>query len=75
MKIVAASFANSKSEDWGVPHTPPEVTAWFAAGYTSAKMLDAGRQIIDAAMAAFPNQYVTLAVGANGPGSIPTRTM
>ena len=43
------------------------MAAWFAAGYTSAKLLDAGRQIIDATMAAFPNQYVTLAVAANGP--------
>jgi hypothetical protein len=67
VKIVGVSFANSKNEDWNVPHTPPEVTAWFAAGYTSAKMLDAGRQIIDATMAAFPNQYVTLAVAGNGP--------
>jgi hypothetical protein len=66
LKIVAASFANAQTEDWNVPHTPPEVTAWFAAGYTSARMLDAGRQIIDAAMAAFPNQYVTLSVGTNG---------
>jgi elongation factor P hydroxylase len=67
VKIVGASFANANTEDWNVPHTPPEVTAWFAAGYTSAKMLDAGRQIINATMAAFPNQYVTLAVAANGP--------
>ena len=67
VKMVAASFANANSEDWAVPHTSPEVTAWFAAGYTSANMLDAGRQIIDAAMAAFPNQYVALAVASNGP--------
>ena len=50
-----------------VPHTPPEVTEWFAAGYTSARMLAAGRQIINATMAAFPNQYVALAVASNGP--------
>ena len=67
VKIVGASFANASSEDWGVPHTPPEVAAWFAAGYTSDKMLEAGRQIIDATMEAFPNSYVTLAVAANGP--------
>ena len=67
VKIVGASFANANSEDWAVPHTPPEVAAWFAAGYTSAKMLDAGRQIIDVTMAAFPNQYITLAVAGNGP--------
>jgi hypothetical protein len=66
VKIVGASFANANTEDWAVPNTPPEVTAWFAAGYTSAKMLDAGSQIIDATMAAFPNQYVSLAVSTNG---------
>src|SRR5207253_2232670 len=60
VKIVGASFANAQSEDWGVPHLPAQVTAWLAAGYTSAKMLDTGRQIIDATMVAFPNQYVTL---------------
>jgi hypothetical protein len=64
--IVSASFANATSEDWGVPHTGPEVTAWFAAGYATDKMLAAGKQIIDATMVAFPNQDVTLAVGGNG---------
>ena len=71
VKIVGVSFANASSEDWGVPHLPPEVTAWFAAGYTSARMLNAGRQIIDATMAAFPNQFATLAVGGNGPALDP----
>src|SRR5437773_3327669 len=71
VKIVGASFANANTEDWGVPHTPPETTAWLAAGYTSAKMIAAGRQIINATMAAFPNQYVTLAVGGNGPSLDP----
>jgi cell division septation protein DedD len=71
VKIVGASFANANSEDWAVPHAPPQVAAWFAAGYTSARMLDAGRQIIDATMAAFPNQYVTLAVADNGPNLDP----
>ena len=66
IKIVWASFANANSEDWSVPHTPTDVANWLAAGYTGEKMLDAGKQIIDATMTAFPNQFVTLAVGANG---------
>lgn len=66
IRIVWTSFANAKSEDWSVPHTPADVSAWLAAGYTSEKLLDAGRQIIDATMAAFPNQHVTLAVAGNG---------
>ncbi len=71
VKIVGVSFANASSEDWGVPHLPSQVTAWFAAGYTTARMLDAGRQIINATMAAFPNQSATLAVGGNGPALDP----
>ena len=66
IKIVWTSFANASSEDWSVPHTQTEVTAWKAAGYTTEKLLEAGRQIIEASMTAFPNQYVTLAVAGNG---------
>jgi hypothetical protein len=72
VKVVAVSFANAASEDWNVPHTPDYVTQWLALGYTTQKMLDAGRQAIDATMSAFPNQYVTLAVGGNGPSLDPT---
>lgn len=64
--IVSASFANALSEDWNVPHTPDLVAEWFSLGYTTEKMLDAGRQIIDATMAAFPKQYLALAIGNNG---------
>jgi hypothetical protein len=66
IKIVWTSFANANSEDWSVPHTPPDVANWLAVGYTSDKLLDAGQQIIDATMTAFPQQYVTLAVAGNG---------
>lgn len=66
IKIVAASFANATSEDWNVPHTAAEIIQWLAVGYTSEKILDAGKQIINATMAAFPNQEVTLAVAGNG---------
>jgi hypothetical protein len=68
IKIVWTSFANANSEDWSVPHTPSDVVNWLAVGYTTEKMLDAGKQIINATMAAFPNQYVTLAVAGNGHG-------
>jgi Beta-galactosidase len=71
VKIVTASFANATSEDWNVPHTPKYVRQWLALGYTTQKMLDAGQQVINATMAAFPNQYVTLAVGGSGPSLDP----
>ena len=66
VKIVTASFANAVSEDWNVPHTEVDVLNWFAVGYTTEKLLDAGKQIIDTTMSAFPNQYVTLAIAGNG---------
>lgn len=66
IKIVTVSFANARSEDWNVPHTHDDITQWMALGYTSQKMLDAGKQVIDATMAAFPNQYVATAIGTSG---------
>ena len=64
--IVTASFANATSEDWNVSHTHDDITQWMALGYTSQTMLDTGQQIIDATMAAFPNQYVALAIATDG---------
>lgn len=66
IKVVAISFANANSEDWSVPHTPPEIAEWQELGYTSQKLLDAGKTLIDAAMNAFPTQQITLAVAGNG---------
>jgi hypothetical protein len=66
LAIVVASFANASSEDWNVPHTSADITQWQRLGYTSDKLIGAGHTIIDATMAAFPNQFVTLAVAGNG---------
>lgn len=66
IKVVAISFANASSEDWSVPHTPPEIEQWTQVGYTSQKLLDAGKTLLDAAMVAFPNQLIALAVAGNG---------
>ena len=66
VSIVVVSFANASSEDWNVPHTSQYVAQWQNLGYSSDKLIGAGQTIIDATMAAFPNSFVTLAVGANG---------
>ncbi len=66
VKIIAASFANATSEDWNVPHTTTDITGWLRVGYTTALMLSAGVTTINTTLDAFPNQYVTLAVGGNG---------
>jgi hypothetical protein len=72
--IVVVSFANATSEDWNVPHTPDLVQQWLRLRYTSAKMVNAGTQLIGATMDAFPNQNVTLAEGGNGPRLDPDET-
>ncbi|CAN5594040.1 hypothetical protein BH20VER3_BH20VER3_18680 [soil metagenome] len=66
IKIVSASFANGTSEDWSVPHETADVTQWLSLGYTTDKLVDAGKQMIDAVMTAFPNAYVTVAMNGNG---------
>jgi len=66
LAVVWTSFANARSEDWSVPHTPSQVEAWQQVGYTTDKLLEAGKEIIDTTMMAFPNQYVTLAVAGDG---------
>ncbi len=68
VKIIVASFANATSEDWGVPHTPPDITNWLRLGYTTELMLETGEMIIDKTMESFPSQFVTMAVGGNGSG-------
>lgn len=64
--VVNCSFANAKTEDWSVPHMAEDIENWFAVGYTTAKMLSAGKQIIDTTMIAFPNQVVAMAIAGNG---------
>jgi hypothetical protein len=66
LKVVSASFANATSEDWSFPHMPDEIAEWFALGYTPEKMLNAGKEILDTTLGAFPNQYVTLAIAGDG---------
>lgn len=74
VKVVVASFANATTADWNVPHNTDidagysmsEVTRWQKAGYTTRKMIKAGKSVIDAAMTAFPNQVISLAINTNG---------
>jgi hypothetical protein len=66
VKIVCVGSANAYSDDWNVPHTSTNITKWTAAGYTSQKLINSCDTIIDAVMAAFPNQVVVAAINPNG---------
>jgi hypothetical protein len=60
--LVAVSCANATTDDWVVPSSKTDVQNWRSIGYTSNKLINACKQIIDVSMAAFPNQTITLAV-------------
>ena len=66
VRVVAAVCASAHSGDWSVPHKPADIRSWKAIGYSSDKMVDVCKQIIDTTMESFPRQCVTLAVGRNG---------
>jgi hypothetical protein len=74
VKVFSTSCANASSDDWAVPHNNivdpgyaiSEILRWFNDGYTSQKMIDAGKAVIDASMIAFPNQLVSLPINSNG---------
>ena len=70
--VVACSFANSSTIDWNIPDAPEDIANWEAAGYTTELMVNAGEMIIDATMAAFPNQNVNMSIGRNTTGLDPT---
>jgi Beta-galactosidase len=61
--LVNAHCANSTTDDWQVPSSTTDVQNWQAIGYTSDKLVNACKKILDATMAAFPNQVVTMSVG------------
>jgi hypothetical protein len=66
VKIACVGIANAYSDDWYVPHTSTNITNWRSVGYTSQKLIDSCDAIVDAVMAAFPNQVVVAAINPNG---------
>ena len=70
--VVGCAFANATTEDWNIPDSPVDIRNWQAAGYTTELMVTAGETIIDATMAAFPNQNVVLPIGRGSGNLDPT---
>ena len=70
--VVACSFANATTGDWNIPDAPEDIANWQAAGYTTELMVNAGETIIDATMAAFPNQNVAMPIGRGAGDLDPT---
>jgi fibronectin type 3 domain-containing protein len=70
--VVNCSFANSMTADWNIPGEPPDLLNWQQAGYSTDLMVNAGEMIIDATMAAFPNQNVVMGIGRGAGDLDPT---
>ncbi len=74
LKVFSTSVANASSDDWAMPHNNTvdagyaisEVLRWQNVGYSSQKLIDAGRAIIDTTMRAFPRQLIALPINSNG---------
>jgi hypothetical protein len=69
--LVSSSCANATTDDWVVPSTKTDIANWQAVGYTSAKLIEACKDIIDATIAAFPHQYAFMAIGRSKKGLDP----
>jgi hypothetical protein len=69
--LVSSSCANATTDDWVVPSTQTDIANWKAVDYTSAKLIEACKDIIDATIAAFPNQYTLMAIGRSKKGLDP----
>jgi hypothetical protein len=72
IEVVACSFANATTDDWNIPDAPEDIANWRAAGYTTELMVNTGQMVIDATMAAFPNQNVALSIGRGAGDLDPT---
>ena len=67
--LVGCMFANATTADWNIPDSPADIANWRAAGYTTDLMVNTGEEVIDATMAAFPNQNVVMPI-AQGSGDL-----
>jgi hypothetical protein len=66
--LVSSSCANTTSDDWAVPTSNTDIQNLLAKGYTSSKLINACEDIIDATMAAFPNQFTLMAINRGAKG-------
>jgi hypothetical protein len=69
--LVSTSCANATTDDWVVPSTAVDIQNWQAVGYTSTVLINACQGIIDATLAAFPNQHALMAIGRSQAGLDP----
>ena len=62
VKGVMVSFVASINNDMHVPHDSSDISNWKAAGYTTERMLEAGKETISAWAGAFPRASLKLPI-------------
>jgi len=67
--LVGCMFANATTSDWSIPDSPQDIANLLAAGYSTDLMVSTGEAVIDATMAAFPNQNAVMPI-ASGAGDL-----
>jgi hypothetical protein len=65
VQVIGEACGNSNTEDWHLPDSPVDLANWARAGYTHDKLITAGQEIIDTAMAAFPNQSLLMSFNSS----------
>jgi hypothetical protein len=63
-RFIAADGPTSVSAEFTLPSSPEDVRKWISLGYTPRKYLAAWQKVFQTFAATFPNQYVSLSVGA-----------
>jgi len=63
-RVIAADGPTSVSAEFTLPSSPEDVRKWIGLGYTPRKYLAAWQKVFQTFAAIFPNQYVSLSVGA-----------
>jgi hypothetical protein len=66
------ALANATTGGLEQTDAPEDIANRLAAGYTTELMVNTGQMVIDATMAAFPNQNVTLSIGSGAGDLDPT---
>jgi hypothetical protein len=69
--LVSSSCANATSDDWAVPSSAADVQNLLAIGYTSDKLINACKEVIDATVAAFPYQFTLMGINRGAKGLDP----
>jgi len=63
-RVIAADGPTSVSAEYSLPSKPADIAIWLNTGYTPSRYLAAWQKTFQVFAADFPNQYISLSMGA-----------